>query len=205
MKKYVSILMAAFLVISITACGNKADSTATDMSDTTIKSTDEAGDETGDEAGTETVDTLQKEDISSDKMSQLDFSATDINGESVDTDSMKDSKLIMVNFWEPWCGPCVKEMPDLEKLYQNYKDQGFVILGVFYSLDSLDDAKAVIDDINITYSILIGNEDFFPFMTEYVPTTALFDSEGNLLNSEPLIGARSYDDWEQEILKYLND
>ncbi len=54
MKKYVSILMAAFLVISITAWGNKADSTATDMSDTTIKSTDEAGDD----AGTETSDTL---------------------------------------------------------------------------------------------------------------------------------------------------
>lgn len=201
MKKYVFILMAAFLVISITACGNKADSTATDMSDTTVKTTNDAVDETG----TEAADTLEKEDTSSDKMSQLDFSATDINGESVDTDNIKDSKLIMVNFWEPWCGPCVKEMPDLEKLYQNYKDQGFVILGVFYSLDSLDDAKAVIDDINITYPILIGNEDFFPFMTAYVPTTALFDSEGNLLSSEPLIGARSYDDWEQEILKYLND
>lgn len=201
MKKYVSILMAAFLVISITACGNKEDSTTTDMPDTTIKTTDEAGNEAGDEL----ADTPEKEDISSDKMSQLDFSTTDINGEFVDTDNIKDLKLIMVNFWEPWCGPCVKEMPDLEKLYQNYKDQGFVILGVFYSLDSLDDAKAVIDDINITYPILIGNEDFLPFMTGYVPTTALFDSEGNLLSSEPLIGARSYDDWEQEILKYLND
>lgn len=197
MKKYIFIFIAAFLVISITACGNKADSTTTDMPDTTIKTTDEAVDET--------ADTLGKEDTSSDKMNQLDFSATDINGESVDTDSIKDSKLIMVNFWEPWCGPCVKEMPDLEKLYQNYKDQGFVILGVFYSLDSLDDAKAVVGDINITYPILIGNEDFFPFMTEYVPTTVLFDSEGNLLSSEALIGARSYDDWEQEILKYLND
>lgn len=197
MKKYVFIFIAAFLVISITACGNKTDSTTTDMPDTTIKTTDEAVDET--------ADTLGKEDTSSDKMSQLDFSATDINGESVDTDSIKDSKLIMVNFWEPWCGPCVKEMPDLEKLYQNYKDQGFVILGVFYSLDSLDDAKAVVGDINITYPILTGNEDFFPFMTEYVPTTVLFDSEGNLLSSEALIGARSYDDWKQEILKYLND
>lgn len=197
MKKYVFFFMAAFLVISITACGNKADSTTTDMPDTTIKTTDKAADET--------ADTLGKEDTSSDKMSQLDFSTADINGESVDTDSIKDSKLIMVNFWEPWCGPCVKEMPDLEKLYQNYKDQGFVILGVFYSLDSLDDAKAVVGDINITYPILTGNEDFFPFMTEYVPTTVLFDSEGNLLSSEALIGARSYDDWEQEILKYLND
>lgn len=197
MNKYIFIFMAAFLLISITACGNKADSTTTDMPDTTIKTTDEAVDET--------ADTLGKEDTSSDKMSQLDFSATDINGESVDTDSLKDSKLIMVNFWEPWCGPCVKEMPDLEKLYQNYKDQGFVILGVFYSLDSLDDAKAVVGDINITYPILIGNEDFFLFMTEYVPTTVLFDSEGNLLSREALIGARSYDDWEQEILKYLND
>lgn len=201
MKKYVFIFIAAFLVISITACGNKEDSTTTDMPDTTIKTTDEAGNEAGDEL----ADTPEKEDISSDKMSQLDFSTTDINGEFVDTDNIKDLKLIMVNFWEPWCGPCVKEMPDLEKLYQNYKDQGFVILGVFYSLDSLDDAKAVIDDINITYPILIGNEDFLPFMTGYVPTTALFDSEGNLLSSEPLIGARSYDDWEQEILKYLND
>lgn len=193
MKKYVSIFIAAFLVMSITACGNKTNSTTTNISS--------AADGTTDGATSESA----QSDTSSDEVSQLNFSTTDINGESISNDDIKDSKLIMVNFWEPWCGPCVKEMPELEELYQNYKEQGFIILGVFYSLESLDDAKAVVDDLDITYPILIGNGDFVPFITEYVPTTVFFDSEGNLLSSEALIGARDYKDWEQEVLKYLND
>ena len=52
---------------------------------------------------------------------------------------------------------------------------------------------------------MIGNNDFKEFTTEYVPTTVFFDSDGKQLSSEAVVGAREYDEWEKEILKYLND
>ena len=161
--------------------------------------------EATDEAEDAVTEEVPAEEHSADNINQLNFSTTDINGASISFADIKGSSLIMVNFWEPWCGPCVGEMPELEELYQNYKDQGVLILGVFYSTDYMDDARYVMDYAQITYPIVIGNNDFLPYVTEYVPTTVFFDSEGNLLNSEPVIGSRSYDDWEQEILKYLND
>ena len=174
--------------------------------DTPIEeATDEQTEEVTDEAEDAVIEEVPAEEHSADNINQLNFSTTEINGASVSFADIKGATLIMVNFWEPWCGPCVGEMPELEKLYQNYKDQGLLILGVFYSTDYMDDARDVLDYAQITYPVLIGNNDFLPYVTEYVPTTVFFDSEGNLLNSEPVIGSRSYDDWEQDILKYLNN
>lgn len=197
MKKYVSIIIITLFAISITACGKKQGSQTTDTPDSTIEVTEEV---TTEETTDETTG-----DTSSESSEKLDFSTTDINGVPIKLDDIKGSTLIMVNFWEPWCGPCVGEMPELEKLYRNYKDQGLTILGVFYSIDYMDDAKAVISDNDITYPVLIGNDDFIKYTTEYVPTTVFFDSEGNLLTAEPLIGSESYEEWEQEVLKYLNE
>ncbi|MGN0325910.1 MAG: redoxin domain-containing protein [Lachnospiraceae bacterium] len=176
-----------------------------ETADATEEVTDEPIEEVADEAEDAVTEEVPAEEHSADNINQLNFSTTDINGASISFADIKGSSLIMVNFWEPWCGPCVGEMPELEKLYQNYKEQGLLILGVFYSTDYMDDARYVMDYAQITYPVVIGNNDFLPYVTEYVPTTVFFDSEGNLLNSEPVIGSRSYDDWEQEILKYLNN
>ena len=205
MKKYISIIIITLLTISITACGNKQNSQTTDTTGTTIEATDVVTDEDATEVTTGETTDVTTEDTSSESSERLDFSTTDINGVPIKLDDIKGSTLIMVNFWEPWCGPCVGEMPGLEKLYQNYKDKGLTVLGVFYSIDSMDDAKAVISDNNITYPVVVGNDDFINFTTEYVPTTVFVDSEGKLLSGEPLIGSRSYEEWEQEVLKYLNE
>lgn len=176
MRKSVLFMIIGLLFIGMTACGNATDADGTDM----------------------------PEEQSADSNGQLAFSTTDLNGVPIKLADIKGASLIMVNFWEPWCGPCVGEMPELEKLYQNYKEQGLIILGVFYSTSDMDAAKSVVSENQITYPIVIGNDDFGPFTTEYVPTTVFFDSEGNLLSDDAVVGAQSYDAWEQEIAKYLD-
>lgn len=78
-----------------------------------------------------------------------------------------------------------------------------IILGVFYSSDYQEDAKAIVDEIGITYPVLIGNQDFSAYTTQYVPTTVFFTGSGELLTADPLVGARSYTEWEQEVISYL--
>lgn len=193
-KKYLFIIIAAFFLVSATACGEEPG----------LATTGASGEEAANHGTGEAGDGASTEEGSAGSSVKLDFSATDLNGEPMKLADAGEVKLIMVNFWEPWCGPCVREMPELEKLYQDYKDKGFLLLGVFFSLDSMEDARAIVDESGVTYPILMGNEDFMPFTTEYVPTTVFFDSEGNLLSGEALVGARSYEEWEQEILQYLD-
>ena len=101
----------------------------------------------------------------------------------------------MVNFWEPWCQPCVGEMEDLENLYEDYKDSGLAIMGVLSSNDYDDDARTVLRQLGITYPIVHADNNLALYETDSVPTTIFVDAEGNVLTDEPYIGARDYNDW----------
>lgn len=135
----------------------------------------------------------------------LEFTTYDLDGNAICNEDFSDAKLIMVNFWEPWCGPCVREMPELEKLYLNYQEQGLMIVGVFYSEDCMEDAKNIVNEVGVTYPIIVGNEELATFTTEYVPTTVFFDGEGCMVSSEPVIGAMDYESWEQVVLQFLGE
>ena len=115
----------------------------------------------------------------------LRFKTEDREGEAWSDEIFSDYKLTMINFWEPWCPPCVGEMPDLERLYQDYRERGFQILGV-YSTE--DNAGAVIQKTGVTYPILHYVSAFDVFQTGYVPTTVFFDSDGRMI-CEPIRGA----------------
>ncbi len=53
-----------------------------------------------------------------------------LDGTDVDINSFKGNKVVLINFWGIRCGSCIDEMPHLNVLYEKYKDQGFVILGI---------------------------------------------------------------------------
>lgn len=133
----------------------------------------------------------------------LTFETTDIDGNEITMELLSEAKVIMLNFWEPWCGPCVSEMGDLEKLYEEYKDEGFVILGAFMTQGQDDEVKMVMENCKTTYPIIRATEDMTAYMTKYVPTTVFFDGSGKKLLEEPVIGAREYSDWEKMILDFL--
>ena len=126
------------------------------------------------------------------------FSTTDRRGETWTEKDLADYKLVMINFWEPWCPPCVGEMPDLEKLYETYQEQGFLILGVYSTKDMEDEVDSVLADCETSYPILHYCEDFDEFQTGYVPTTIFVTGDGELVG-ETQIGSKSYEDWESMI------
>ena len=130
----------------------------------------------------------------------LIFDTVDINGNPVTNDIIKESKVVLMNLWEPWCGPCVKELPELEKLYETYKDQGLLILGVY---SDSENAKEIIEDAGVTYPILQVDANLYAYEQSYVPATFIFDGNGKLLQPDPVQGSKPYEGWEEIVLKYL--
>jgi len=119
------------------------------------------------------------------------FQTTDIDGNNWDDSAFANYKLTMINLWEPWCGPCVAEMPDLQRLYEEYSDDGFMLLGMF----SMEAGVAeTIVDTGVTYPMLHYSTDFDSFQTGYVPTTIMVDSNGVLVGG-PYVGINSYEGW----------
>lgn len=134
----------------------------------------------------------------------FDFLATDLDGNIVRFSDYADAKVLMINFWEPWCQPCLSEMPDLESLWSQYKDDGLVILGVFTSTGMEEDIRAVQAKYSISYPLLRGEDErLLALQTDYVPTTVFVNTDGRILTQEPIIGARSLEEYEALIKEYL--
>jgi cytochrome c biogenesis protein CcmG/thiol:disulfide interchange protein DsbE len=88
------------------------------------------------------------------KPANLDFTMPDLEGKEVTLSSFK-GKVILLNFWATWCGPCKAEIPGFVELQDQYGKDGLVIVG--YSVD--DDApkaQAFADQFKINYPVLLG-------------------------------------------------
>ena len=171
----------------------KQDNKIEDKADSTKDVDDELKTDINDESTSE--EKIQENDSAE----RLEFVTTDIYGNAVASTDFTDAKIIMLNFWEPWCGPCVGEMPELETLYEEYKESGFVIIGAF-TTEGMDDAVLqVLADTGVKYPIVYAAEEMYKYMSDYVPTTVFLDGEGHILSDEPYIGANSYDNWKKII------
>lgn len=91
------------------------------------------------------------------KPAKLDFVLEDMNGEPVKLADFK-GKVILLNFWATWCGPCEQEIPAFVEMYDRYKDRGFVILGV--SIDDPPEAlRAYAKSHHMQYPVLQMQSD----------------------------------------------
>ena len=124
------------------------------------------------------------------------------------------NRLTLVNIWGTFCGPCIREMPDLGDLAREYAGEGFGIVGL--TCDILDasgriqpevvqDARDILESTGAEYPVLILTPDL-ERATElmYVPTSFFLDASGNVLEG-PITGSMSREDWEALINKYLAD
>jgi len=91
-----------------------------------------------------------------------------------------EGKVVVVNFWATWCKPCLKEIPDLSRVYEKYKGDGVIILGVLTDNPDADQLLNFQSDHEMTYPVIRSNSDIMvSFMyPESLPTTFVYDRGG---------------------------
>jgi peroxiredoxin len=87
---------------------------------------------------------------------KLDFTVKDMNGADVRLADFK-GKVILLNYWATWCGPCKVEIPDLIALQDQYKDKGFVVLGVSQD-DDPETLRSFASTYKMNYPVLVGRD-----------------------------------------------
>lgn len=114
-------------------------------------------------------------------------------------------KAVLINFWATWCGPCIKEIPDLIELSKEFESRGGLVIGI--SVDKDSDVLTLVSDFakdkNMKYPIVIDNGDIEKAFggLRGIPTTFIINKEGKIVNK--LIGLRSKEVFAQELTAAL--
>jgi peroxiredoxin len=110
-----------------------------------------------------------------------DFEVTLLNDETFKL-SDYEGHVVLLNIWATWCAPCREETPDLQELYEKYKDEGFVVLGVSIDEQGESVVRPFIEEYDVSYPIVIDDgtiiDKYGPTMG--IPTTYVINKKGNL-------------------------
>ena len=133
----------------------------------------------------------------------LGFTLEDMNGNDVAFESL-DGKVVLLNFWATWCGPCKIEIPWFVEFAKQYGDDGLVVLGLSVD-DTADKIKAFADEYKVDYPMLVGlgREDFQEAYGPIwgIPMTFFIDREGLICRTHAGIATR--DEFERDITDLL--
>ncbi len=123
------------------------------------------------------------------------FTTKDIYGNDVDSSIFSEKKLTVVNVWGTFCGPCIREMPDLADWASKMGDD-VQLIGIVGDINGENDtqhielAQTIAQKANVEFTNLIPNNDLSSFMSNIIgfPTTFFVDQNGVLVG-EPIVGA----------------
>lgn len=135
-----------------------------------------------------------------------EFSTQGVDGNTYTQEIFADYDLTMVNVFTTWCSPCVREMPDLEKLHQQVAEKGVNVVGVVLDVldekgeavpENLERAQELVEKTGVTYPVLLPDSTYFNgrlIGIEAVPETFFVDQDGGIVGGT-YSGSRSLEDW----------
>ena len=109
-----------------------------------------------------------------------DFTLRTVDGPNLRLQEQR-GRVVMVNFWATWCGPCRQEMPHLNRLFEKYKSSGFVLLGVNVD-DDRRNAVDVATKLGVKFPVLLDSEKKVSKLYDLatMPSTVLIDRDGKV-------------------------
>jgi len=130
------------------------------------------------------------------------FELKDANGKTVTLADYK-GKVVLLNFWATWCGPCKVEIPWFVEFEQKYKDRGFAVLGVSMDDEGWEVVKPWLEKNTINYRVLVGNDSVAKSYggVESLPTTFVLDQSGHIASEhQGLVSKSVYEDEIRQLL-----
>ena len=115
------------------------------------------------------------------------FIATDLDGKPISLEQYR-GKVVLLDFWAVWCGPCIAEMPTVKKVYDTYKDEGFDIIGISLDTDE-NKLRDYLKENDIPWRQVFSGKGWqSPIAQQYgiraIPAPWLIDRDGTLISQE---------------------
>ena len=131
-------------------------------------------------AGARQVETLFKQTVDLGGTEAVDFTLRDLDGRE-ETLSRLRGKVVLLDFWATWCGPCVKALPILERLHRAYRDQGLVVLGI--DAEKPEKIRAFLKKHDYTFPTLVDvrKQVAGQYQVRGIPTTFVIDRNGKIV------------------------
>jgi peroxiredoxin len=131
-----------------------------------------------------------------------DFALKDVLQGKNYTLSQYRGKVVLINFFTFFCGPCREEMPDLNKIYMENKGKGFETLGIALSSDPTQ-IRFLVKQLGLDYPVLMGDDNVSKAYgnIEVVPTTVIIDKQGNVAHK--VLGTRKKEEFARMIQALL--
>ncbi len=196
-----------------TGAAQTGEQTGNGQTDDTDSGTEPAGEQTGNDL-TETEQTVEETEPAAPRGEAVlvEFSAFDLDGNAVDQSVFRGKKLNVVNVWATFCGPCIREMPELGSVSRAFADRGVSIVGVvvdvvdenYRKMDAyLNEARDIVSQTGASYLHIVPSAQMSKVCrVQYVPTTFFLDGEGYQV-AEPVIGSRTEAQWTELIESLL--
>uniref|UniRef100_Q01VI5 Redoxin domain protein n=1 Tax=Solibacter usitatus (strain Ellin6076) TaxID=234267 RepID=Q01VI5_SOLUE len=131
-----------------------------------------------------------------------EFALKDSNGKTVRLEDYR-GKVVLLDFFATWCGPCKIEIPWFMEMERKNKDRGFAVLGVSMDDEGWDIVKPFLAELGVNYRVVIGNDSTAQLYggVDALPTTFLIDRNGKIASVH--IGLASRKDFEDGIEQLL--
>lgn len=108
------------------------------------------------------------------------FSLPALSGQATSLDEFK-GKVVLLNFWASWCTPCQEELPELQKIYQKYRERGFEVLGV--NIDKKQaNAEKFVQRLGLSFPVVLDPESatIRAYRGRSMPISYLVDRQGTI-------------------------
>jgi thiol-disulfide isomerase/thioredoxin len=109
-----------------------------------------------------------------------DFTLKTLDGQEITLSGLK-GKVVLLDFWATWCGPCRESIPHLIQLYKNHRENGFELIGMDVGERDVETVRSFVKSMDIPYPIVVAPDDVVrSYRVSGIPATILIDKDGKI-------------------------